>query len=55
MEAFPIDDAGLQNALKNELGLDKKPDIKQIEELGNSWSPWQAYATLYLWRSLAAI
>jgi len=54
MEAFPIDDAGLQNALKNELGLDKKPDIKQIEELGISWNPWQAYATLYLWRSLAA-
>jgi len=55
MEAFPIDDAGLQNALKIELGLDKKPDIKQIEELGNSWSPWQAYATLYLWRSLAVV
>lgn len=55
MEAFPIDDAGLQNALKNELGLDKKPDIKQIEELGNSWNPWQAYATLYLWRSLAVV
>ena len=55
MEAFPIDDAGLQNALKNELGLDQKPDIKQIEKLGNSWNPWQAYATLYLWRSLAAV
>lgn len=53
MEAFPIDDAGLQNALKNKLGLNQKPDRKQIENLGVSWNPWQAYATLYLWRSLA--
>lgn len=50
--ALPIADVGLHNALKIQLGLDKKPSIKEIEVIATNWEGWQAYATFYLWRSL---
>lgn len=50
--SFPIADVGLHNALKNLLGLERKPSIEEIEELATNWEGWQAYATFYLWRSL---
>lgn len=50
--SFPVADVGLHNALKNLLGLDRKPTIKEIEEYAVGWEGWQAYATFYLWRSL---
>lgn len=52
--AFPIADVGIHNALKNILGLNRKPTILEIEELSKSWNGWQAYVTFYLWRSLYA-
>ena len=52
MDAFPVQDVGLQNALKNQLGLSSKPGIDEIMALSDSWFGWKAYATLYLWRSL---
>jgi DNA-3-methyladenine glycosylase II len=51
-EAFPLEDAGLHNALKNLLGLDNKPSIEQVKEIFKAYKGWEAYATLYLWRSL---
>ncbi|WP_042147244.1 DNA-3-methyladenine glycosylase [Paucisalibacillus sp. EB02] len=50
--AFPIADVGLHNALKQQLGLERKPTIKEIEKLAVNWKGWEAYATFYLWRSL---
>jgi len=50
--AFPIADVGLHQALKLQLGLERKPTIAEIEELAKNWDGWQAYATFYLWRSL---
>jgi DNA-3-methyladenine glycosylase II len=50
--AFPIADVGLHNALKNQLGLEQKPTILEIQEIATHWEGWQAYATFYLWRSL---
>lgn len=50
--AFPIADVGLHNALKNQLGLERKPTIMEIKEIAAQWEGWQAYATFYLWRSL---
>ncbi|WP_394189962.1 DNA-3-methyladenine glycosylase family protein [Paenisporosarcina quisquiliarum] len=50
--AFPIADVGLHNALKNQLGLERKPSIMEIKEIAAHWEGWQAYATFYLWRSL---
>jgi DNA-3-methyladenine glycosylase II len=50
--AFPLEDAGLHNALKNQLGLDKKPDIDRIKKIFKKYAGWEAYATLYFWKSL---
>lgn len=50
--ALPIADVGLHNALKLQLGLERKPAIQEINQLAAYWDGWQAYATFYLWRSL---
>ncbi len=51
--AFPIGDAGLQNALKKLLGREKKPSPEEIRNLFSRWGNWEAYAVFYLWRSLS--
>ncbi len=50
--AFPIADVGLHNALKTQLGLERKPTIEELKNYTEHWQGWQAYATFYLWRSL---
>lgn len=52
LSAFPIADVGIHNALKIQLGLDKKPSIEEIKNLATKWQGWEAYVTFYLWRSL---
>ncbi|UCF95233.1 MAG: DNA-3-methyladenine glycosylase [Desulfobacterales bacterium] len=51
--ALPVDDIGLQNAIKQQLGMTTKPTGKEIEGLAAPWKNWKAYATFYLWNSLA--
>ena len=51
-EAFPLEDAGLHNALKKYLKLDRKPTLDEIKSVFKKYKGWEAYATLYLWRSL---
>lgn len=53
MDTFPMDDTGLQNAVKSKLKIKNKPDHHQLKSIKEKWSKWGAYATLYLWRSLA--
>jgi len=52
--AFPVGDAGLQQALKRGLQLDRKPLLSEMTEASASWHGWEAYATFYLWHSLLA-
>ncbi|MFD0588988.1 DNA-3-methyladenine glycosylase family protein [Paenibacillus sp. GCM10027627] len=51
-DAFPIDDVGLHNAIKFQLGMDRKPSKAELLKLSEGWVGWQAYATFYLWRLL---
>lgn len=51
-DAFPIADAGIHNALKGILVLDKKPTIDEIEKLLLNWKEWEFYDIFYLWRCL---
>ncbi|WP_346353839.1 DNA-3-methyladenine glycosylase [Azotosporobacter soli] len=53
-DAFPVGDAGVQNAVKTILGRSEKPSEKELREWALSWQGWEAYATLYLWRTLFA-
>jgi DNA-3-methyladenine glycosylase II len=50
--AFPIDDVGLQNAIKLQLGMDKKPTKEELIKHSANWTGWESYATFYLWRLL---
>lgn len=51
---FPIQDVGLHNAIKKQLGMDRKPTYEEIEEYAKLWTGWEGYATFYLWRSLSS-
>jgi DNA-3-methyladenine glycosylase II len=53
--AFPVDDVGLQNAVKQQLGLSEKPTADDISRFSDRWQNWQAYTTFYLWASLIQI
>ena len=49
-DVFPGGDAGLKNAVKARLGHELTP--QEMRTLADSWQGWEAYATLYLWRTL---
>lgn len=51
-DAFPLEDAGLHNAIKNQLGLKSKPSPERVKRIFKKYKGWEAYATLYLWKSL---
>jgi DNA-3-methyladenine glycosylase II len=51
-DAFPLEDAGVHNAIKNQLGLKSKPNLTRVKKIFKSYKGWEAYATLYLWKSL---
>jgi DNA-3-methyladenine glycosylase II len=50
--AFPLEDAGVHNAIKNLKGLKAKPTLAQVKGIFKKYKGWEAYATLYLWKSL---
>lgn len=50
--AFPLEDAGLHQAIRNQLSLPAKPSYREVVQLFKKYEGWEAYATLYLWRSL---
>jgi DNA-3-methyladenine glycosylase II len=51
-DAFPLEDVGLHNAIKVRMKLDQKPTIDEVKAIFEKYAGWEAYATLYLWRSL---
>jgi DNA-3-methyladenine glycosylase II len=51
-DAFPLEDAGLHNALKRLLGMKKKPSVKRVKAIFRKYKGFEAYATIYLWKSL---
>ncbi len=50
--AFPLEDAGIHNAIKNLKGMKRKPSLAQVKRIFKNYKGWEAYATLYLWKSL---
>lgn len=51
-DAFPLEDAGLHNAIRNQLNLKSKPSLDRVKRIFRNYKGWEAYATLYLWKSL---
>ena len=48
-DVFPLDDLGLQKALRLSY---RRKSLKSMKALGETWRPWRSVATWYLWRSL---
>jgi DNA-3-methyladenine glycosylase II len=51
-DAFPLEDAGLHNAIRNLKKLKRKPSLEEVRKIFKKYKGWEAYATLYLWKSL---
>jgi len=51
-DAFPLEDAGIHNAIKNLKKLSRKPSLEEVKKVFKKYKGWEAYATLYLWKSL---
>lgn len=51
-DAFPLEDAGIHNAIKNLKHMKQKPTLDQVRRIFTRYKGWEAYATLYLWKSL---
>lgn len=49
---FPLADIGLQNSLKILWDLDRKPMKSEIIPHLASWSPFNSYAALYIWKNI---
>jgi DNA-3-methyladenine glycosylase II len=50
--AFPLEDAGLHNAIRILKKMDRKPTLEEMKRIFRKYKGWEAYATLYLWKSL---
>ena len=51
-DVLPVDDLGLQEAVKRAYGLRSRPNKKKLTKLAEPWRPWRTVATWYLWRGL---
>ena len=54
-DVLPLDDLGLQKAIRQHYNGDGPLSRDQMRELGSRWRPWSTVATWYLWRSLDPI
>ncbi len=51
-DVFPLDDLGLQKAIRISYCKRRKVSVSAMRKLGENWRPWRSVATWYLWRSL---
>lgn len=51
-DAFPAEDVGVHNAIRILRNAKAKPTVDQVRRLFRKYKGWEAYATLYLWKSL---
>lgn len=51
-DAFPLEDVALHKALRIQHGLRAKPSLDRVKKLFKPYRGWEAYATIYLWKSL---
>jgi DNA-3-methyladenine glycosylase II len=54
-DIFPAGDLALQKAVAHALGLDARPDIKDLIAIAAAWAPHRHAAALLFWRYYAAI
>ena len=52
LDVLPVDDLGIQTAVKRAYGLRKLPGKTKLEKIAQPWRPYASIASWYLWRSL---
>ena len=50
-DVLPVDDLGIQMAIRRVYSLRKLPTAEKIEKIAYNWHPYCSVASLYLWRS----
>ena len=50
-DVLPVDDLGIQKAIKELYRLHKMPSPDKMRKIGKKWEPYRTVATWYLWRS----
>jgi len=50
-DVLPVDDLGIQHAIRLAYGLRKMPSEKRMLQLAECWKPHRSVAAWYLWRS----
>ena len=50
-DILPVDDFGIQMAIKRTYSLRKPPDATRIRKIATNWHPYCSIASLYLWHS----
>jgi DNA-3-methyladenine glycosylase II len=51
-DAFPLEDVALHKALRIQMNMRAKPSVDRVKKIFKKYKGWEAYATLYLWKSL---
>jgi DNA-3-methyladenine glycosylase II len=51
-DVLPVQDLGIQKAMRRAYGLRAMPSPKRMEKIAASWRPYRTVACWYLWRSL---
>jgi len=51
-DILPLDDLGIQNAIRRLYRLRKRPTAKRMMKLGELWKPYRSVASWYLWQTL---
>ena len=48
-DIFPSGDLALQEAIRGLFSLEKRPNIKEVDEISKRWTPWKTIAAIVLW------
>ena len=53
-DVFPVDDLGIQNAMKKQYNLSQtgKSLLAEMLRIAEAWRPYRTLASRYLWQSL---
>lgn len=51
-DAFPLEDVALHKALQIQFRMRARPTLDRVKKIFRRYKGWEAYATIYLWKSL---
>lgn len=54
-DVWPAGDIALQNAVRDLLELDVRPNVKEMDVLSEPWRPWRSVAARLFWHSYEAV